>query len=275
MKLYLPLACAALLSIGMGPTVAAEAAREDRAEASRSIALKPGPIERPGESEELLQPLPDSALGERSELSLKKSSIKSEKLETKQTAADPDRQPNPQLTQNIFNSDDHNTSIPNPPPFATGRSIPTTSIPKADEIEQPSTSAQGLLRPSVRSFTSLDDIVQISQSVVQVTDVRLNQTSRGLEIILETGGQQLQTTTRIQGNTAIVNIPNTVLQLPDGNEFRAQNPAEGITPIIVTQLDGNTIRVSVTGVNSIPTARINQNENTLILSISPEITNLE
>ncbi|MFM9267669.1 hypothetical protein [Tychonema sp. BBK16] len=41
--------------------------------------------------------------------------------------------------------------------------------------------------------------------------------TEGLEIILEIGGQQLQTTTRIQGNTAIVNIPNTVLQLPDGN----------------------------------------------------------
>ncbi|MBE9121314.1 hypothetical protein IQ269_11025 [Tychonema sp. LEGE 07199] len=39
--------------------------------------------------------------------------------------------------------------------------------------------------------------------------MRINQTPNGLEIILETGGQQLQTTTRVQGNTAIVNILNS------------------------------------------------------------------
>lgn len=276
MKLYLSLACVALLSIGIAPPVAAEAAKEDRSESERSIAIAPSTIEIHSESEELPQQEPAIATGLQSELPIQvKSLIKSEKLETKGTATDPDRQPNPQLTQNISNSDDRDTSIPNSPPVEAPREVPTAEIPRLREIEQPSTSAQGLLRPSVRSFTSLDDTVQNSQSVVQVTGVRLNRTQSGLEIILETGGQQLQTTTRIQGNTAIVNIPNTVLQLPDGNEFRSQNPAQGITSITVTQLDANTIQVSVTGVSSVPTAQINQNANTLILSISPQLTDEE
>ncbi|MEG5235106.1 TonB-dependent receptor [Microcoleus sp. AT9b-C3] len=293
MKLYLPLACVALLSIGIAPSVAAEAARGDRTEASRSIALTPEPIEPPGESEgrteasrsialtpepieppgeseELPQPLPDRAFGARLELSLNKSSIKSEKLETRQTATDPDRQPNPLLTQKICNNDDCSTSIPNPPPVATGLSIPTTSIPKVDEIEQPSTSAQGLLRPSVRSFTGLDDTVQISQSVVQVTGVRINPTANGLEVILETpSGQVLQAVTRIEGKSAISDIENAQLALPSGGEFKASSPDRGIASVTVTQLEGNRIQVSVTGIKAAPTSEVVKSDLGLVLGVTP------
>ena len=270
MKLYLPLACVALLSIGTAPPVAADAAKEDLTEASRSISQTPTPFERPGESEELPQPLPDRALGARPELSLKKSSIKSEKLETKQTAEDESRQPNPLLTQNISDNDDRSTSIPNPPPVVAGLSIPTTSIPKVDEIEQPSTSAQGLLRPSVRSFTGLDDTVQISQSAVQVTGVRLNATANGLEVILETpSGQVLQATTRIEGKSAISDIENAQLALPSGGEFKASSPERGIASVTVTQLEGNRIQVSVTGIKAAPTSEVIKSERGLVLGVTP------
>jgi len=173
-KLYLPLACVALLSIGIAPSAAAEDAIEDLTEVSRSIAQTPTPFERPGFWEELPQLLPDRALGTRPELSLKKSPFARQKLETKQTAEDSDRPPNPQLTQNISDNDERpphtqltqnisdnderrSTSIPNSPPAAALPSIPTAPIPKVGEIEQPSTSAQGLLRPSVPSFIGTDD----------------------------------------------------------------------------------------------------------------------
>ena len=51
-------------------------------------------------------------------------------------------------------------------------SVPTAEIAKVNSIEQPSTSAEGLL-PRQPSF-SFSSGVQISQSVVQVTGVRLN-----------------------------------------------------------------------------------------------------
>ncbi|MEG4586791.1 TonB-dependent receptor [Microcoleus sp. MOSTC5] len=270
MKLYLPLACVALLSIGTAPSVAADAAKEDLTEASRSSPQTPTPFERPGESEELPQPLPDRALGVRPELSLKKSSIKSEKLETKQTAEDESRQPNPLLTQNISDNDDRSTSIPNPPPVAAGLSIPTTSIPKVDEIEQPSTSAQGLLRPSVLSFRGLDDTVQISQSVVQVTGVRLNPTASGLQVILETpDGQVLQATTRIEGKSAIADIENAQLALPSGAGFQASSADRGIASVTVTQLEGNRIQVSVTGIKAAPTSEVVNSDRGLVLGVTP------
>lgn len=90
-------------------------------------------------------------------------------------------------------------------------SIATADIPKLNEIELPIISAEALYaRENVRiNSSSRAPVVQISQSIVEVTGLRINQTPNGLEIILETGGQQLQTTTRVQGNTAIVNIPNS------------------------------------------------------------------
>ncbi|MEG4999600.1 hypothetical protein [Microcoleus sp. B4-D4] len=90
-------------------------------------------------------------------------------------------------------------------------SIATADIPKLNEIELPIISAEALYpRENIRiNSISRAPVVQISQSIVEVTGLRINQTPNGLEIILETGGQQLQTTTRVQGNTEIVNIPNS------------------------------------------------------------------
>ncbi|MEG3875925.1 AMIN domain-containing protein, partial [Microcoleus sp. herbarium7] len=259
MKLYLPLACVALLSIGIAPSVASQAAIEDLTEASRSSSLAHGSIEIHSESEELPQQESAIATGLQPELPIQvKSLITSQKLETKQTVADDDRQPNPQLTQNISDNDDRSTSVSHSPPIEAQRQVPIAEIPQLREIEQPSTSAQGLLRPSVRSFRGLDDTVQISQSVVQVIGVRLNTIASGLEVILETlDGQVLQATTRIEGKSAIADIENAQLALPSGGEFRASNPDEGIALVTVTQLEGSSrIRVSVTGIKAAPEASV-------------------
>jgi iron complex outermembrane receptor protein len=104
------------------------------------------------------------------------------------------------------------------------------------------------IAPSVAADAANPDSRQISQSVVQVTGVRLNPTASGLEVILETPeGQVLQAATRIEGKSAIALIENAQLVLPSGGIFRAQNPEQGIAEVTVTQLDGNRIRVSVTG----------------------------
>ncbi|MCC3434000.1 MAG: TonB-dependent siderophore receptor [Oscillatoriales cyanobacterium] len=271
MKLYLPLACVALLNIGIGPSVASQAAIEDLTEASRSSSLAHGSIEIHSESEELPQQESAIATGLQPELPIQvKSLITSQKLETKQTVADDDRQPNPQLTQNISDNDDRSTSISHSPPIEAQRQVPIAEIPQLREIEQPSTSAQGLLRPSVRSFRSLDDTVQISQSVVQVTGVRLNAIASGLEVILETPeGQVLQATTRIEGKSAIADIENAQLVLPSGGEFRESNPDEGIASVTVTQLEGSRIRVSVTGIKAAPEASVVKSDRGLVLGVTP------
>lgn len=46
--------------------------------------------------------------------------------------------------------------------------------------------------------------------VVQVTNVQLNPTENGLDVILETpAGEQLQVLTRSEGDVLIADIPNT------------------------------------------------------------------
>ncbi|MEG4344219.1 TonB-dependent siderophore receptor [Microcoleus sp. A003_D6] len=268
MKLYLSLACVALLSVGIAPSLAAEAAKEDLTESDRSRSIAPAPIEIHRESEELPQQESAIATGLQPELPIQvKSLIKSQKLETKQTEEDEFRQPNPQLTQNISNNDDRSTSIANPPPFAAALSIPATSIHKVNEIQQPSTSAEGLL-PRQPSF-SFSSGVQISQSVVQVTGVRLNSTPEGLEVLLDTAsGQVLQANTRAEGKTLIAEIANAQLALPGGGEFNAENPFEGISSVTVTAVDGNSIRISITGQENLPTAGVVKSDSGLVLSVS-------
>jgi iron complex outermembrane receptor protein len=119
---------------------------------------------------------------------------------------------------------------------------PITDIPRLNDIDRPSTSVEGLLEQSRPSFI-VSNAVRISQSVVQVTGVKLNPTAAGLEVILETeAGQLLQAITRTEGNSAIADIENAQLALPSGEGFRAQNPDRGIAEVTVTQLEGSRIR---------------------------------
>lgn len=131
--------------------------------------------------------------------------------------------------------------------------VPITLIERISEIKRPHTSVQWL-----------------SQSPVQVRGVRLNPTPDGLEVILETPkGQQLQASTRGEGNSLIADISNAVLALPQGGEFRANNPVAANTSVTVTQLDANRISVRVTGKERVPTARVTQNERGLVFSLTP------
>jgi iron complex outermembrane recepter protein len=92
--------------------------------------------------------------------------------------------------------------------------------------------------------------INISQltEVVSITGVVANPSDKGVEIILQTTqGKVLQPVTLALGKTYIANIPNAVLVLPQGKEFRSDNPASGITRVAVTQASANSIRVTVTG----------------------------
>lgn len=92
-------------------------------------------------------------------------------------------------------------------------------------------------------------------TVVQVTGVKANPTDKGVEVILQTTlGQQLQVVNRSAGNSFIVDIPNAQLRNKSGDAFtfRSQKPVEGITQITATNLDANTIRVTVTGEAGLP-----------------------
>lgn len=77
--------------------------------------------------------------------------------------------------------------------------------------------------------------------------MQVNLTETGVEVILETAeGQLASPVTSVVGNALIADIPNAMLALPEGEEFQAASPAEGIALVAVTsRADG--IRVAITG----------------------------
>lgn len=105
----------------------------------------------------------------------------------------------------------------------------------------------------------------------KVTSVRLSQTNNGLNLVLETSsGKRPQVFTSRRGNIFIADIINTQLQLPQGNTFRQENPAPGVTSVAVNQLDANSIRILVTGSKGAPNGQISdRNTKGLTLSLSP------
>ncbi|HAA33658.1 MAG TPA: TonB-dependent siderophore receptor [Cyanobacteria bacterium UBA8553] len=103
----------------------------------------------------------------------------------------------------------------------------------------------------------------------EVTAVRLNQTPRGIEIVLETkDGKPLQAFSASSGQTLITDIITTRLRLPGSDIFRADNPAPGIRSVQVTPLDANSIRVKVISETGVPTAQVLTRDGALVLSLS-------
>ncbi len=129
------------------------------------------------------------------------------------------------------------------------------------------------------SFSLAGVVILIPQPVfaqaIQITQVKLNPTANGIEIILETSaGEQLQVLPRIDGNTYIADIPNTQLRLQGSNAFRQDNPTEGITLVTVTNA-ANSIRVTVTGSKVVPTAEIFDSDDGLIFSFTPAVSSTQ
>ncbi|PIG93416.1 TonB-dependent siderophore receptor [Gloeocapsopsis sp. IPPAS B-1203] len=137
---------------------------------------------------------------------------------------------------------------------------------RQSEIEQPAT-------------TLNEWLTQIAQTaVIQITGVQANPTEQGVEVILQTTqGEQLQISDRSAGNNFIADIPNAQLRLPNGEAFvfRSEKPVEGITEIAVTNLDANTIRVTVAGETGLPTVELFDSDEGLIFGLTPAVTAMQ
>ncbi|WP_423753485.1 TonB-dependent receptor plug domain-containing protein [Chlorogloeopsis fritschii] len=148
----------------------------------------------------------------------------------------------------------------NPSVLAENNQKPMSKISQLSDIEKPATSIQQWL----------------AQSLVQVIGVKLQATDKGIEVILETNqSDQLQLTNKSEGNSYIVEIPNAQLRLPSGNTFRQEKPTAGITEVIVTNLDANTIRVTVRGETSAPQVELFDDNEGLIFGVVPSVTTTE
>ncbi len=133
--------------------------------------------------------------------------------------------------------------------------------------------AQTSRQTEIDRSTTTTDIAQAQTQSIKITGVKLQPDGNGIEIVSD--GKTLNLTTRTQGKVSYTDIPNAVLALPDGKEFRAENPTKEIANISVTQVSPTFVRVLITGTNELPVARIVTNETGLIVTTTPAATTAE
>jgi iron complex outermembrane receptor protein len=113
----------------------------------------------------------------------------------------------------------------------------------------------------------------LAQSPILIPQIRLQSTDKGLDVILETNqSDKLQPVVKSEGNNYIVDIPNSQLSLPNGDTFRQEKPITGITEVIVTNLDANTIRITLTGEAGAPQVELFDGDEGLVFGVVPTTT---
>jgi iron complex outermembrane receptor protein len=145
----------------------------------------------------------------------------------------------------------------NLPVLAEETQKPISKISQLSNIEKPTTSIKQWL----------------AQSLIQITGVKSQATDTGIEVILETNqSDKLQLTNKSEGNSYIIDIPNSQLRLPSGNTFRQEKPIAGITEVTVTNLNTNTIRVTVTGESGAPQVELFDDDAGLVFGVVPSVS---
>ncbi|MBN3961036.1 TonB-dependent siderophore receptor [Nostoc sp. NMS8] len=144
------------------------------------------------------------------------------------------------------------------------------NIPQLSEIKLPATSAQMLVQtPTPNNPPNPEQ--RSGDQVVTIMGVKANPTNKGVELILETTrGEQLQVTNRSIGNNFIADIPGAQLRLASGEAFvfRSEKTLAEITEITVTNVDANTVRVTVVGEKALPTVELFDDNAGLVFGIN-------
>ncbi len=106
------------------------------------------------------------------------------------------------------------------------------------------------------------------QAQISVTNIQINPTDTGIEIILETPpGADPAIFSGSFGNTFFAEISNAQLNLLTGGDFIRENPAEGVESISVVQLPNNVVEITVIGRETPPVVNLNQEDGRVVLSL--------
>jgi iron complex outermembrane receptor protein len=132
------------------------------------------------------------------------------------------------------------------------------------------------LRSAGEAVEARADALVAQDAPVEITAIRVEETEAGAQLVVETAaGEVLNPTVSTMGNAVVVEIPNAVLALPDGEEFQAAAPAAGIAYISAMALADLTVRISITGTEAAPEAVIAPGTHGFVLNLSPGITSAE
>ncbi|MGG6242417.1 TonB-dependent siderophore receptor [Nodosilinea sp. AN01ver1] len=111
--------------------------------------------------------------------------------------------------------------------------------------------------------------LEMAQAATQITGVRVEPDGQGIRLVLDADGALGEPTTSVVGSALVAEIPNAVLVLPEGESFEQFGPVEGIALVSVTGLEGNRVRVSITGSDGPPAVNVNAGAAGLVLGIVP------
>ncbi|MEM7772196.1 MAG: AMIN domain-containing protein, partial [Cyanobacteria bacterium P01_A01_bin.37] len=120
--------------------------------------------------------------------------------------------------------------------------------------------------------------VLISQSALaagtEIQSVQVNESESGIVVTLESsdGDERPQIFTVSRGNTLVADMINTSLSLPSGDTFFQENPAPGISAVSVIQLDENSVRITVNGIDAAPVGQVQQNDGVIVFNFDTEGT---
>ena len=114
----------------------------------------------------------------------------------------------------------------------------------------------------------------IAQSnLTSITGVKVDRTSKGLEVILTTRGKKLVPLIFPEGNNLVVDILDATLAPAIQNGFTKTNPAPGIKQVRLTKVDESSIRLTIAGETQTPSAEIiPSGSNSVVLNIVPTTT---
>ncbi len=113
----------------------------------------------------------------------------------------------------------------------------------------------------------------VRADVTRVTNVQLNPTPNGIQVILETAnGQSSPVFISNYSDRLVADIVNTQLIPRQGNTFRQENPTEGIASVSVSSLDSNSIRVVIVAQNSVPKGKVSRSDRGLVLDLDTTST---
>ncbi|NJM98364.1 MAG: TonB-dependent siderophore receptor [Phormidesmis sp. RL_2_1] len=130
----------------------------------------------------------------------------------------------------------------------------------------------GLTSEQLEPAKADDWLAQIVQTSLQeITNVQVAETETGFELILETAGTLPEPVTSTTGNALIIEIPNAVLVLPEGEQFQQFSPSEGIALVQVSNVSGDSVEIAITGADAPPTASVSTTEVGFALSVTPGI----
>jgi len=111
-------------------------------------------------------------------------------------------------------------------------------------------------------------------NLTRVTGVEVNQTNKGLEVVLKTaaGSQRLVPLILPEGNKLVIDILDANLGFSIRNGVTKTNPAPGIRSVALNKVDESSIRLTITGESKTPRAEIIPSRQNLVLNVTPEKT---